>query len=74
MPQFGLFSLFIQKRGTSVALTGDARFDSPGFSAKYATYYIQVCLSVCTDNDNNCLQEVESRKIIGLEVGMKAQV
>jgi len=49
----------IKKRGTSVTLCGDARYDSPGFSAKYATYLVQ---------------EVESKKIIALEVGMKGQV
>ena len=49
----------IRERNTGVTLAGDARFDSPGFSAKYATY---------------CIQEKESKKIIAIEVGMKAQV
>ena len=40
-------------------LCGNGRFDSPGFSAKYMTYFIQ---------------DTVSRKIIALEVGMKSQV
>jgi len=43
----------------SAVLCGDARFDSPGFSAKYCTYFIQ---------------EASTKKIIAMEVGMKGQV
>ena len=56
-------------------LAGDARFDSPGFSAKYATYLIQV-----TIHDKYLtltvfyLQEMGTKKIIAVEVGMKGQV
>ena len=32
----------LQSKGSSVVLCGDARYDSPGFSAKYATYLVQV--------------------------------
>ena len=37
-----MYPQFLQKRGTEVVLCGDARFDSPGFSAKYCTYLVQV--------------------------------
>ena len=33
-----------QEKSGGVRLSGDARFDSPGFSAKYCTYYIQASL------------------------------
>ena len=34
----------MQKSGVGVVLCGDARFDSPGFSAKFMTYFIQVLI------------------------------
>ena len=49
----------LQAKGVGAVLCGDGRFDSPGFSAKYMTYYIQDSIS---------------KKIIALEVGMKSQV
>ena len=70
--------VLFQSRGGSVALAGDARFDSPGFSAKYATYYIQVSTknrNVEKKKKNFILfKEMESKKIVALEVGMKDQV
>ena len=39
------FILFLkenQEESGGVTLSGDGRFDSPGFSAKFCTYYLQV--------------------------------
>ena len=36
------WAIILQKTGAGVVLCGDARFDSPGFSAKFMTYFIQV--------------------------------
>ena len=57
-------------------LCGDARYDSPGFSAKYMTYFIQVIfysISFLYNLHENA-QEVSTKKIIAMEVGMKGQV
>ena len=35
-----------QDQSGGVTMAGDARFDSPGYSAKYCTYYMQVSFHV----------------------------
>ena len=32
---------------TGAGLAGDGRFDSPGWSAKFLTYFLQVCCFFC---------------------------
>ena len=65
-----------QEKSGGVRLSGDARFDSPGFSAKYCTYYMQA--SLCkTELQSTCianLQDLDSRKVLGVYVAMKHQV
>ena len=39
------FPKAVQDSTEGISLGGDARFDSPGFSAKYCTYYMQVGLT-----------------------------
>ena len=59
----------------SAVLCGDARYDSPGFSAKYMTYFIQVTyLKLYFSLISFCSQEASTKKIIAMEVGMKGQV
>jgi len=49
----------IQDVSGGVKMAGDARFDSPGYYARYGTYF---------------MQDLETRKVLGVYVAMKHQV
>ena len=68
-----LFS-FYQKPGNEVTLCGDGRYDSVGHCAKYCTYFVQVNASSNERNMIIFVQEVSTKKMVALDVGMKAQV
>ena len=40
------YIFYLKKTGAGVILCGDGRFDSPGFSAKYCTYFIQAIYDI----------------------------
>ena len=60
--------------GQGVRVAGDGRFDSPGWSARYCNYFIQVTFKFVNFYNINFVKDLASRKVVAFMVACKDQV